>query len=309
MTTMSRSPILKHAEWESIDIGTTIPYRHVQPFTLPLPLTPSTPSYNDPQDEDHGEENDDLSSLFPLPPTYSQFHSAPYTPRTSSPTSRRSTLLLNSSVYSPRNTTTSYSTFPPFPPLSDHDRSHSHSATQEDDDGEDEEEDCYSDHLDLDDYLDTKPTAAPLKADKPALKRLPASHKSRYISNFLGRFDKFDDGGQREPLLPLHHRRTDSTWKGIGPGLKVSMLDSERGGSNCFIKSRRGGGSAERKWQKTMLGILLWVMFLLVVLVGLGYFAWKAVVVATTTRGEMTEAAWCSDAKPKFCHLVLGTDH
>ncbi|KAK4159831.1 hypothetical protein QBC43DRAFT_373518 [Cladorrhinum sp. PSN259] len=361
---MSRSPILKHSEWESIDIGidnTTpftpptptreITYRHVQPF---IPIH----SYNESSTQGTTLlEDDDISSLFPLPPTYSHFDSTPYTPRSSrfTPINPPSTHYklnspeypsvrtpthpqFNTSTYSPRRTTTTtYSTFPPFSQAARVQRHDNVTplVTKRDESQEgaevEGEDDCYSDHMDLDDYLDdtdlySSPSNPALKADKPALQHFFfPSHKSKYISALLAAFesDKSElDRTQKQPLLPLHHRHkrtttaTTADWKGvIGPGLKVMVdeTETETEDPNTWIE---GGSRVQRGWQKTMISILLWVMFLLCFLGFLGYLVWMAVVAAAAESGSsgmemMTngEKALCSEAKPRFCHLVLGANH
>ncbi|KAK4228552.1 hypothetical protein QBC38DRAFT_454141 [Podospora fimiseda] len=274
---MSRSsPILKHTDWESIDIGhppreRQIIYRHVKPFSI------------NPRSTTDDEEEDDISSLFPLPPTYSQFHSTPYTPRRC-PTTPSTSTLVNSPLHPPfqpsSTSITSYSTFPPIPTHDNLDAQSSEAS---------EEEDCYSDHLDLDDYMDT-PAPTVLKSDKPPLRISVTPHKSRYITNLFK--------SENEPLLPFHNKT--NSWKGIGPGLKVLSTAEDQG--NCFIK-RRKGKEEDHGWQKITIRIFLGVLVLMALLVLLGNLGWNGFVAGE--KGVVEGA--CSEARPKFCHLVLGT--
>lgn len=163
----------------------------------------------------------------------------------------------------------------------------------------------------MDDYLEDddahgQPAATALKkADNPGrsggFSRLTI--KSKFISQLLGsgKFDD-DDDGQKEPLLPLYRRNdlnVKNGWKGIGPGLRV-MVDEQQ---QDKVQGRRvtvNGRRQAKIWVKTFLISLV----LLLVLACLGHFAWKAV--GLSAAGWSEDVATCSDARLKFCHLVIG---
>ncbi|KAK4196602.1 hypothetical protein QBC40DRAFT_300157 [Triangularia verruculosa] len=320
------SPIFNHSNWEIIDIGidnsnhsvnntpdmTTSTgihsgYRYVPANTShQLQPTPNT------------ADNDDTIShhtdLFPLPPTYSQFH-PPYTPSHQLP---------------------NYRTFPTFTRTSPNNDSSS---------------DCYSDHLDLDSYLAPSPNAAtapifpstnPKKPHhhprapssltffpRPTLtpKTTPANtrpvHQSRHLSTLSAKM----------PLLPLHHQhnhhpKNKKMWSSplrclpsfreqqlrayyneeieeleITPSLVQGLdLDSEK-----QQQQRACHGSRWYVLQFFVMVLFGFLFFGLMFVAGraLWELGWGAVAWFSGREGAAAQRL-CSNAQPRFCHLVVG---
>ncbi|KAK4640796.1 hypothetical protein QC761_0095640 [Podospora bellae-mahoneyi] len=327
------SPIFNHTNWDTVDIGidnsvhntsdtmtsnnTLSGYRYV-----PANLKHAAPNTT---------ENDDAISrhtdLFPLPPTYSQFH-PPYTP-------------------SPN-----YHTFPSLSPTNPDNDSSSDS-------------DCYSDHLDLDSYLAPSPTVATAPVfpsftnshksrshkkyqprappsltffprPSPAPKMMPSTrpvHQSRHLSTLSAKM----------PLLPVHHRYQPPAEIKTDHNILTSVLGAFTTGDNKKECTSWYHDELEEELEITpslVQGLDLeseklqygdcqsswWCVFQFLVMVLLGFVFLGVMFLAGKTLWELgwEVVAWmhgneaavegvvggrlCSDAHPRFCHLVVGAE-
>ncbi|KAK4188102.1 hypothetical protein QBC35DRAFT_550352, partial [Podospora australis] len=242
---------------------------------------------------------------FPLPPTYSHF-------------------------YSPRSNN-NYSTFPPLPATPASPTFPGNNLAEE------EEEDCYSDHLDLDDYLapsvsatasrSASPSCPPasvpasgfgyntsyqprkattqvpllMKNDKPTATKLtffPPPHRSAHLTALSDKVPL---------LLPLHHQqqqqvpssclRTASNWQNI-----QEFLSKKVGNISC--------PADKNLWYNTrgVAGFLLTVIllfFILCVLLGFGKFAWDGFGMIVHAVKTVTGNQLCTEMKRTFCHLAV----
>ncbi|KAK4172656.1 hypothetical protein QBC36DRAFT_337384 [Triangularia setosa] len=353
ITTMPRSPmspIFNHSNWDTIDISIDdsitnapdSPANNTSDMTTSnnlssgyryVPANMSHQTQRSPNSNENGDTISQHTDLFPLPPTYSQFH-PPYTPSPQPP---------------------NYQTFPSF------------TRTHPDNDSN-SSSDCYSDHLDLDDYLAPSPGAVtapifssfpttnnnPKKSCKP---RTPPSltffprpiltpkitpgpprpvHQSRHLSTLSAKM----------PLLPLHHDHHNNQVKNVSKSKKVwaqfsclpfsDTISKERGmwyddeveeeleitpslvqGLDLRCEKQQQQRACHSTWRCVLqfLGmVLLGFLFLGAMLMagrtlwefGWGVVAWingKEAAVEVLAGGRL-----CSNAHPRFCHLVLGAE-
>ncbi|KAK0726411.1 hypothetical protein B0T21DRAFT_371523 [Apiosordaria backusii] len=342
MSRSPMSPIFNHSNWDTIDIGigntdykaTPHPVTNTPDMTTSTILSSGyhyvpTNMRHQAKPAPNPDETDDTisqhTSLFPLPPTYSQFH-PPYTPS------------------HPQN----YQTFPSF------------TRTAPDNEN-DSSSDCYSDHLDLDDYLAPSPSAAtapvfpssananPKKAYKP---RAPPSltffprptltpkitpptrpvHQSRHLSTLSAKM----------PLLPLHHHHNyqpenepkfKNLWGPFScfPSSKNTELreyyNEEVEELEITPSLVQGLDLESEKQQQRQCHSTWWCVLQFLVVVLLGFLFLGVMFLAGKTLWELGSEAvdWfngkegaaaveaatarlCSDAYPKFCHLVVGAE-
>ncbi|KAK0659494.1 hypothetical protein QBC41DRAFT_331453 [Cercophora samala] len=316
------SPIFNHTNWDTIDIG------------IDTTSNMTAPNNTAPNSDDTISQHTDL---FPLPPTYSQFH-PPYTPS-----------------HQPPN----YQTFPSFT---------RNTAA----DNNDSSSDCYSDHLDLDDYLAPSPIAATApvfpssdrtnskkKGYKPRAppsltffprptltpKTMPPTrpaHQSRHLSTLSAKM----------PLLPVHNRHQPpppAKTANQPPSILTSFLGALTGSKGkqeeatfwyedqveeeLEITPSLVQGLSDQESEKQHQRAVIcrntgWCVFQFLVMVLLGFLFLAVMFLAGKTFWELgwevvgwmngREAAvgvaaagkkrLCTDAYPRFCHLVVGAE-